>query len=153
MNSLRETGMDSENNTCRHRHGNTEVINHEQTCEQLRKSYLPGVRRRSRGMCFCSYRTHRSSPGAPHCLEPHSPGAANTERQVTSRGRQSSSHALSELLSAWNQWRRTILVPRTIISMAVMFQTHPTVQPVLTHDALNHLILHLHTRYQTGSDG
>lgn len=79
MNSLRETGMDSENKTCRHRHGNTEVINHEQTCEQLRTSYLPGVRRRSRGMCFCSYRTHRSSPGAPHCLEPHSPGAANTE--------------------------------------------------------------------------
>lgn len=35
-----------------------------------------------------------------------------------------------------------------------MFQTHPTVQPVLTHDTLNHLILHLHTtRYQTGSDG
>ena len=44
----------------------------------VRTSYLPGVQRRSRGSRFCSYRTHRSSPGAPHRLEPHGPGAANT---------------------------------------------------------------------------
>lgn len=51
-----------------------------------RSSYLPGEWRRSRGTGCYSYRTHRSSPAAPHSLEPHSPGAGSTNRRV-SRGR------------------------------------------------------------------
>ncbi len=57
--------------------------------------YLPGEQRRSRGKGFCSCRFHRSSLAAPHSLEPHSPGAVNTNRwcqwQSASRGHRSQS--------------------------------------------------------------
>lgn len=97
-------------------------------------SYLPGVWRRSRGTGCSSYRTHRSSPAAPHSQEPHSPGAGNTNRLV-SRGRR--------FISSCD------LSYRTVTSQLV---THPAVQPVLTHHTLNHLILHLHTnRFTEGT--
>lgn len=48
------------------------------------EEYLPGERRRSKGKGFCSYKIHRSSPAAPHSLEPHSPGAVNTNRRSSS---------------------------------------------------------------------